>query len=248
MNIGQTFETQLWLVAKAMWMKFAVPLFSDFGTDELSKLMVEAWYPADGKLNLYDGRSWVKYDNRVTVWYMHIIKLVHMVEDKIHARSVWPYSLITQQPLGGKARQWWQRFGEMEVWALQAYSAVHTLQEMLTVKSDDVQWRNKTYEAIIKWWKIKVSGIPESFNLVTFLFKWLGQNIIPLWEEEMEKIHTVRIDKIMKLGLKWITSQETADELEVWGAWVSHQTEEEEKKAMMDTVVAELTEHGDINE
>ncbi len=189
MNIGQTFETQLGLVAKALGKKFAVPLFSEFGSDELETLMVAAGYPADGKLKLHDGRTGVAYDNAVTVGYMHIIKLVHMVEDKIHARSVGPYSLITQQPLGGKARQGGQRFGEMEVWALQAYSAVHTLQEMLTVKSDDVQGRNKTYEAIVKGGKIKVTGIPESFNLVTYLFKGLGQNIIPLQEEEMEKIH-----------------------------------------------------------
>lgn len=246
MNIGQTYETQLWLIAKALWTKFAVPLFSHFGTDELSKLMLQAWYPENGKLKLYDWRTWEVYDNKVTVWYMYIIKLVHMVEDKLHARSVWPYSLITQQPLWGKARQWWQRFGEMEVWALEAYSAVHTLQEMLTVKSDDVQWRNKTYEAIIKWGKIKVNGVPESFNLVTFLFKWLWQNIVPLNTEEIDAIHAKRVEKIMSLDLKWITSEWWVEEVSANA--VDHTTEEEEKKEMMDSVVAELKEHGDIDE
>jgi hypothetical protein len=119
---------------------------------------------------------------------------------------------------------------------------------MLTVKSDDVQGRNKTYEAIIKWWKIKVSGVPESFNLVTFLFKGLGQNIIPLDDEEIEKIHAGRIKKIMDLWLKWITSEENVDELEVGASGSSHLDEVEEKKEMMDSVVAELKEHGDIDE
>ncbi|USN54077.1 MAG: hypothetical protein H6765_05755 [Candidatus Peribacteria bacterium] len=150
MNIGQTLEVQLGLVAKALNTKFAVPLFSDFGTDHIRDMLLKTGFAEDGKMVLYDGRTGVAYRNRVTVGYMHIIKLIHMVEDKIHARSVGPYSLITQQPLGGKAREGGQRFGEMEVWALEAYSAVHTLQEMLTVKSDDVTGRNKTYEAIIK--------------------------------------------------------------------------------------------------
>lgn len=150
MNIGQTLETQLGLIAKALGMKFAVPLFSAFGVEDIRNMLAEIKYPVDGKSIVYDGRTGQAYNNRVTVGYMHIIKLIHMVEDKIHARSVGPYSLITQQPLGGKAREGGQRFGEMEVWALEAYSAVYTLQEMLTVKSDDVTGRNKTYEAIIK--------------------------------------------------------------------------------------------------
>lgn len=130
---------------------------------------------------------------------MHILKLVHMVEDKIHARAVGPYSLITQQPLGGKSRQGGQRFGEMEVRALEAYSAVYTLQEMLTVKSDDVIGRNKLYESIIKGQKPKIGGLPESFNLLTYLFKGLCQNIEPLSIEELEIVQEDRIKKIVNL-------------------------------------------------
>jgi len=128
-----------------------------------------------------------------------MLKLSHMVEDKIHARSVWPYSLITQQPLWGKARDWGQRFWEMEVWALEAYSAVYTLQEMLTIKSDDVLWRNKTYESIIKWQKPKVLGLPESFNYLVYLMKWLCQDIVPLSEDKISEIHDQRIQKIINM-------------------------------------------------
>ena len=129
-----------------------------------------------------------------------------MVEDKIHARAVGPYSLITQQPLGGKARDGGQRFGEMEVWALEAYSAVYTLQEMLTIKSDDVLGRNKTYESIIKGMKPKVLGLPESFNYLTFLLKGLCQDIVPLTKEQMNYIHKERVEKITSLGLSGINS------------------------------------------
>lgn len=248
MNIGQTYETQLWLVAKALGTKFAVPLFSDFWVDNLKEMLTFAGFQENGKMTLFDGRNWTAYKNQVTVWYMHILKLIHMVEDKIHARSVWPYSLITQQPLWGKARQWWQRFWEMEVWALEAYSAVYTLQEMLTIKSDDVTWRNKAYEAIIKWGKIKVSWLPESFNLVVYLFKGLGQNIIPLSEEEVDKIHANRIEKIVSLWLKWITwAKDIVDKSEI-ASRMKSEDEQAEKLEMMDTVVSELKEHGDIDE
>lgn len=238
---------QLGLIAKAIGAKFAVPLFSQFGVNEVRNLLQHIGYAEDGKMTVYDGRTGVPYRNRVTIGYMYILKLIHMVEDKIHARSVGPYSLITQQPLGGKAREGGQRFGEMEVWALEAYSAVYTLQEMLTVKSDDVTGRNKTYEAIIKGGKIRVSGIPESFNLVTFLFKGLGQNIVPLSEDEITQIHKERIDKIIHLGLKGITSAGAAQEIEVGGS-TNYLEEEEEKKEIMDSVVEELKEHGDIDE
>lgn len=235
------------MVAKALGKKFAVPLFASFGVQDIKNMLAQINYAEDGKSVIYDGRTGVPYNNRVTVGYMHIIKLIHMVEDKIHARSVGPYSLITQQPLGGKAREGGQRFGEMEVWALEAYSAVYTLQEMLTVKSDDVTGRNKTYEAIIKGGKIKVSGIPESFNLVVYLFKGLGQNILPLNADEIEKLHTEKIDKIIKLGLKGITGgDDSREEVEI--AKGTHFDEIEEKKEMMDTVVEELKEHGDIDE
>ena len=246
MNIWQTFETQLGLIASALGTKFAVPLFSDFGAKDVEKLLLETWFEADGKMEMYDGRTWELFPNRVTVWYMNIIKLVHMVEDKIHARSVWPYSLITQQPLWGKARSGWQRFWEMEVWALEAYSAVYTLQEMLTIKSDDVTWRNKTYEAIIKWGEITIRGLPESFNLVTFLFKWLGQSIIPLQEDVIEKIHTRRVEKIVELWLKGITWEESFDEVKVDSK--KQGSSAEDKKEMLDSLVNDLKEHGSIDE
>lgn len=157
MNMGQVLETQLGLVAKALGTKFAVPLFSGFSVDDLQDLLTKYNLPKDGRMQLFDGRTGIAYENPVTVGYMHILKLSHMVEDKIHARSVGPYSLITQQPLGGKARDGGQRFGEMEVRALEGYSAVYTLQEMLTIKSDDVAGRNKTYENVIKGGKLRIS-------------------------------------------------------------------------------------------
>lgn len=133
----------------------------------------------------------------------------------------------------------------MEVWALEAYSAVYTLQEMLTIKSDDVTGRNKCYEAIIKWWTISIKGLPESFNLVTFLFKWLGQNIRPLNEEAIEKIHENRIKKITTLGLKWITWEESFDEVKIDEKWSN---DVDGKQEMLETIAKEMKESGDIDE
>jgi DNA-directed RNA polymerase subunit beta len=243
MNYGQTFEVQLWLIAKTLWTKFAVPLFSNFTTDDIQNMLVECNLPKDGKMKLLDGRTWEPFDNEVTVWYMHILKLSHMVEDKIHARAVGPYSLITQQPLWGKARDGWQRFWEMEVWALEWYSAVYTLQEMLTIKSDDVQGRNRTYDAIIKGNKLRISGIPESFNLVTYLFKWLCQNIQPLDEDTIEMIHKDRLAKITSLWLKWISSKQGIDDLELND---DSEAKAEDKKEMIETVMQEMEEYGEI--
>lgn len=247
MNIGQVLETHLWLVAKALWEKFAVPLFSDIGWEHIASLLQSVGHAKDGKEVIYDGRTGEAFDNRVTIGYMHILKLIHMVEDKIHARSVGPYSLITQQPLGGKAREGGQRFGEMEVWALEAYSAVYTLQEMLTIKSDDVQGRNKTYEAIVKWGKIKFTGIPESFNLVMYLFKWLWQNIKQLTNEQIDVIHQERVQKIVDLNLKGIRGEEVFDESDV-AAGKGKEEEQQDKKEIMNTVVEELKDHGDLDE
>lgn len=244
MNIWQTLETQLWLVAKAVWVKFAVPLFSWFWVEDIKNMMVKVGLDADWKSQLFDWRTGEAYRNRVTVWYMHVLKLVHMVEDKIHARSVWPYSLITQQPLWWKAREWGQRFWEMEVWALEAYSAVYTLQEILTIKSDDVIWRNKTYEAIIKWGKIKVAWLPESFNLLMYVLKWISQNILPLWIEEIEKTHSERIDKITKLWLKWITAKDAFRLINDYEE--EEMMSNEERKEIMNTVIEELEDFGEI--
>jgi DNA-directed RNA polymerase subunit beta len=243
LNLGQLFEVQLWLVAKALGVRFAIPPFSGFDMENLRQLSQDAGLPQDGRMFVYDGRTGEQYPNKITVGYMHILKLVHMVEDKLHARSVGPYSLITQQPLGGKSRDGGQRFGEMEVWALEWYSAVHTLQEMLTIKSDDVIGRNKTYEAIVKGHKVKLGGVPESFNLVTNLFKGLCQNIIPLGEEEVEELHHHRLEKIRKLGLSSIVSREGLEESITQ---VDPEKDKEEKTSMIETIVEDLTNYGQM--
>ncbi len=205
MNIGQIFETQLGLIAKTLGVKFAVPTFSEFGKDKIKDLARQAGLDDDLRLKLFDGRTGLEFPNRITVGYMHMMKLNHMVEDKIHARSVGPYALITQQPLWGKARDGGQSFGEMEVWALEAYSAVHTLQEMLTIKSDDVVGRNKTYEAIIKNQHPKMHGLPESFNYLTYILKGLCQDVQPIAKEEMDHYNRDKIEKIQSLNLSGIT-------------------------------------------
>ncbi len=243
MNIWQTFETQLGLIAKALGERLAVPLFSDFSAEDLKHLAVKLDLPEDGKMEVYDGRTWEKVDKRVTVGYMYILKLIHMVEDKIHARSVGPYSLITQQPLGGKARDGGQRFGEMEVWALEAYGAVYTLQEMLTIKSDDLIWRNKAYEAIVKGKPIKITGIPESFNLLVYELKWLLQNIVPLQETDIEKIHKERVEKITRLGLRGLNIRSLEKELE---KDLEVSTQEDAKKEILENVLEDLEEYGEL--
>ena len=150
MNIGQILETHLGWAAARLGYRIATPVFDGASEDQIQDMLARAGLPADGKITLYDGRSGEPFDNPVTVGYIYMLKLAHLVEDKIHARSTGPYSLVTQQPLGGKAQFGGQRFGEMEVWALEAYGAAYILQEMLTVKSDDVVGRVKTYEAIVK--------------------------------------------------------------------------------------------------
>jgi DNA-directed RNA polymerase subunit beta len=166
MNIGQVLEVHLGYVSKMLGWKIATPVFDGATEDDILKLFSEQGLNPDGKTVLYDGRSGEAFENRVTVGYMYIMKLHHLVDDKIHARSTGPYSLVTQQPLGGKAQFGGQRFGEMEVWALEAYGAANTLQEILTVKSDDVVGRVKTYEAIVKGENIPEPGVPESFKVL----------------------------------------------------------------------------------
>jgi DNA-directed RNA polymerase subunit beta len=166
MNIGQVLEVHLGLAAKKKGWKVATPVFDGARESQIKEILEEAGYPGNGKLIVRDGRSGETFDNPVTVGYMYMLKLHHLVDDKIHARSTGPYSLVTQQPLGGKAQFGGQRFGEMEVWALEAYGAAHTLQEILTVKSDDVVGRVKAYEAIVKGENIPEPGIPESFKVL----------------------------------------------------------------------------------
>jgi DNA-directed RNA polymerase subunit beta len=166
MNIGQVLEVHLGYAAKALGWKVATPIFNGANEQDIWDTLKFAKLPEDGKSILYDGRTGEQFDNPVTVGYVYFLKLHHLVDDKIHARSTGPYSLVTQQPLGGKAQFGGQRFGEMEVWALEAYGAAYTLQEILTVKSDDVVGRVRTYEAIVKGHNIPKPGVPESFKVL----------------------------------------------------------------------------------
>jgi DNA-directed RNA polymerase subunit beta len=177
MNIGQVLETHLGWAAKALGWHVATPVFDGATEDQIIETLEHAVLPNTGKTYLYDGRTGDPFDNPVTVGYMYMLKLAHLVDDKIHARSTGPYSLVTQQPLGGKAQFGGQRFGEMEVWALEAYGAAYTLQELLTVKSDDVVGRVKTYESIVKGENIPEPGIPESFKVLVKELQSLGLDI-----------------------------------------------------------------------
>jgi DNA-directed RNA polymerase subunit beta len=186
MNIGQVLEVHLGMAAKAMGIDIATPVFDGASEEDIENLLKQNGISEDGKTVLYDGRSGEPFENRVTVGYMYILKLHHLVDDKIHARSTGPYSLVTQQPLGGKAQFGGQRFGEMEVWALEAYGASNTLQEILTVKSDDVVGRVKTYEAIVKGENIPEPGVPESFKVLIKEMQSLGLDIKVLSEDRGE--------------------------------------------------------------
>src|SRR5207245_8268943 len=166
MNRGQVLETRLGWVASTLGIKIATPVCDGAPMETIVAELARAGLPADGKVRLRDGRTGEEFDEPVTVGMIYMLKLAHLVEDKIHARSTGPYSLVTQQPLGRKAQFGGQRFGEMEVWALEAYGAAHTLQEMLTVKSDDVEGRNRIYEAIVKGENFLEPGTPESFNVL----------------------------------------------------------------------------------
>ncbi len=186
MNLGQVLEVHLGLAAKKLGWKVATPVFDGANEQDIVTALKDAGYPVNGKIWLRDGRTGEYFNNSVTVGYMYMLKLHHLVDDKIHARSTGPYSLVTQQPLGGKAQFGGQRFGEMEVWALEAYGAAHTLQEILTVKSDDVVGRVKTYEAIVKGENIPEPGIPESFKVLIKELQSLALDVKVLTEEESE--------------------------------------------------------------
>ena len=177
MNFGQILEIHMGMACKKLGVHIATPVFDGAHIDDIQAMMKEAGMSEDGKTVLYDGRTGEPFDNRIAVGVMYMIKLHHMVDDKLHARSTGPYSLVTQQPLGGKAQFGGQRFGEMEVWALYAYGAAHTLQEILTVKSDDVVGRVKVYESIIKGQEINQAGVPESFRVLMKEFQALGLDI-----------------------------------------------------------------------
>ena len=177
MNLGQIYETVLGWAGKKLGVKFATPIFDGASLDQINGYMKQAGLPENGSVQLYDGGTGNPFDQKATVGYIYMLKLHHMVDDKMHARSIGPYSLITQQPLGGKAQFGGQRFGEMEVWALEAFGASNILQEILTVKSDDVNGRAKAYEAIVKGESMPTPGIPESFNVLIHELRGLGLEI-----------------------------------------------------------------------
>lgn len=193
MNIGQVLETHLGWAAKTLGLHVATPVFDGANENDIKEMFIESGLPVKGKSLLYDGRTGLAFDNEITVGYMYMLKLAHLVDDKIHARSTGPYSLVTQQPLGGKAQFGGQRFGEMEVWALEAYGAAYTLQEILTVKSDDVVGRVKTYEAIVKGENVPEPGVPESFKVLIKELQSLGLDVKVLSEND-EEIEIREID------------------------------------------------------
>lgn len=207
MNLGQLLETHLGLAAKKLNYKVVTPPLNGIAEQQIREELKRAGYPEDGKLKLFNGKTGESFSNNITVGYKYMLKLNHMVEDKIHQRSIGPYSLITQQPLGGKAQFGGQRFGEMEVWALEAYGAAHSLQEILTIKSDDVPGRSKAYEAIIKGEKIRKLNIPESFNVLVRELKGLGLDVELLGGRKDE-------EPIVNTGPKEAISQESAEKKE----------------------------------
>jgi DNA-directed RNA polymerase subunit beta len=177
MNLGQIYETILGWAGKKLGRKYATPIFDGATLDQISSEVNEAGIPSFGHTYLYDGGTGERFDQPATVGVIYMLKLGHMIDDKMHARSIGPYSLITQQPLGGKAQFGGQRFGEMEVWALEAYGAANILQEILTIKSDDVMGRAKAYEAIVKGDPMPTPGIPESFNVLMHELRGLCLNV-----------------------------------------------------------------------
>jgi len=188
MNIGQILETHAGWAARKLGIKIATPALNGMTTEQITELLLKADLPEEGKIQLFDGLSGEPFDHKTTVGIAYIMKLSHLIEDKIHARSVGPYSLVTQQPLGGKAQHGGQRFGEMEVWALEAYGAAHTLQEMLTIKSDDVFGRAKAYESIVKGEAIRKPHTPESFNVLVKELQSLGLNVQLQVTENADKL------------------------------------------------------------
>ena len=197
MNLGQLFETHLGMAARALGYKVATPPFNGVTNEKIVEELKKAGLPEDGKVQLFDGRTGEQFKERTTVGSMYMIKLHHMIADKIHARSIGPYTMVTQQPLGGKAQNGGQRFGEMEVWALEAYGAAATLQEMLTIKSDDVYGRAKAYEAIIKNEQITGPKIPESFNVLVKELQGLGLRVDLVVDTENEEDAIVDAEEVL---------------------------------------------------
>jgi len=237
MNIGQVLETHLGWAAKTLGYHIATPVFNGASEKDIQEFFKKADLPENGKMTLFDGRTGQPFDNPVTVGYVYMLKLAHLVDDKIHARSTGPYSLVTQQPLGGKAQFGGQRFGEMEVWALEAYGSAYTLQEILTVKSDDVVGRVKTYEAIVKGENVPEPGVPESFKVLIKELQSLGLDVKVLSEEnreiEIKEVEEDITETAKELGIDIQSDDTPVDE------------QEEEGEADTDT---EISEDDEFNE
>lgn len=238
MNVGQLLEVHLARASKALGWKVAVPIFDCATADEIQTLLRENGLREDGKMFLYDGRTGEMFENPVTVGYMYMLKLHHLVDDKMHARSTGPYSLVTQQPLGGKAQFGGQRFGEMEVWALEAYGAANVLQEMLTVKSDDVVGRTKTYESIVRDENVTEPGIPESFKVLIKELQGLSLDIKVLTEDKEEIGLRELVEDDRDLEPTPIKKRDSSVEVEV-------KLEEKEEALFEENVVNETHEHID---
>ena len=246
MNIGQILETHMGWAAKALGIYVATPVFGGANEHDILETLGKAGLPLSGKTALFDGRSGESFDHVVTVGYVYMLKLAHLVDDKIHARSTGPYSLVTQQPLGGKAQFGGQRFGEMEVWALEAYGAAYTLQELLTVKSDDVIGRVKTYEAIVKGENVPEPGVPESFKVLIKELQSLGLDVKVLTEEAQE-IQIKEDDEDVKemakeLGLEIETARDAIYDEEVDEGDTGESFDEEDSEILEDSFEEDLTE------
>ena len=233
MNIGQVMESHIGIAAKKMGINVATPVLNGIKLEKIKEFLTENDLPADGKFKLFDGQSGEPFDHRIVVGETYILKLIHLIEDKIHVRSVGPYSLVTQQPLGGKAQNGGQRFGEMEVWALEAYGASHILQEMLTIKSDDVRGRSQAYESIVKNEEIDVVNVPESFNVLVKELQslCLRVNLIDSKGQEVndkvlkEEIPEVSPESLAKVDIDNVEDVEESEEEE---EIIPEKTEKEE--------------------
>jgi DNA-directed RNA polymerase subunit beta len=199
MNIGQILETHLGAAAEKLGITIATPILNGISVDKIGDLMETAGLPRDGKVQLFDGKTGDAFKEKTMVGVKYMLKLHHLVEDKIHARSVGPYSMVTQQPLGGKAQNGGQRLGEMEVWALEGYGAANILQEMLTIKSDDINGRAQSYEAIVKGKRIRRPNIPESFNVLLRELQALNLNIELLEKGELEEQEAIMLERYSEL-------------------------------------------------
>lgn len=241
MNLGQVLEVHLGAAARELGWKVATPVFDGAKESEITELLEKAGRTPDGKTTLYDGRTGEKFDHPVTVGVMYMLKLHHLVDDKIHARSTGPYSLVTQQPLGGKAQFGGQRFGEMEVWALEAYGAAHTLQEILTVKSDDVVGRVKTYEAIVKGENVPEPGVPESFKVLIKELQSLGLDVRLYSEDDRELELKENIEEGIDINLEREKQQNILLEEELSENYIEEDGEEaielDESDEIFDTIL-----------